>query len=397
MEQLVIRLGSVPSDPIKWLVWSSQEQEIIASGELPDAENLSTLQSRAGDRPVTALTPTSDVLLKQVELPAKAGRKVLTAIPYMLEDDLSGDVDDAFFALGERQGNHQAVAIVTRDKMNFWLAQLKAAGLHCDKMLPDILALPVVEDAWSLLQIDNHWLLRQGDWQGMQGEQSWMQAAVEYHAKRQEQPVRVVCYNDMQLPSLANIQLETDLSDFPMKLMAVNALSQRFNLLQGDYKQKKQNSGQLKQWRLPIALAASALLFTLVDKGIEVQRLSAQKQTLSENIKAEYQRAFPNARRIVNVRTQMQQKMKALEAGGGSTSMLQMLTQLQGAFSQSKVKPQTMRFDRQRAEIRMQAVAGNYEALETFKRLAEQQGFTVQQGAINNKDNQVVGSLAVRS
>ncbi len=45
----------------------------------------------------------------------------------------------------------------------------------------------------------------------------------------------------------------------------------------------------------------------------------------------------------------------------------------------------------------MQAVAEGYESLETFKRLAEQQGFTVEQGAINNRDDQVVGSLAIRS
>ena len=56
-----------------------------------------------------------------------------------------------------------------------------------------------------------------------------------------------------------------------------------------------------------------------------------------------------------------------------------------------------MRFDATRGELRMQVVANDFESLEQFKRLAQAQGFVVEQGAINNKDNQVIGSLAVRS
>ncbi|MGL6151093.1 MAG: type II secretion system protein GspL, partial [Aeromonas sobria] len=51
-ESLVIRLGTNKQQPVAWLVWSGQEQEIIASGTLPSADALSELQERAGGRPV---------------------------------------------------------------------------------------------------------------------------------------------------------------------------------------------------------------------------------------------------------------------------------------------------------------------------------------------------------
>jgi general secretion pathway protein L len=86
-----------------------------------------------------------------------------------------------------------------------------------------------------------------------------------------------------------------------------------------------------------------------------------------------------------------------LEQVGGGASMLVMLNQLSAAFSDSNIKPQSLRFDATRGELRMQVVANNFESLEQFKRLAQAQGFVVEQGAINNKDNQVIGSLAVRS
>ncbi len=89
--------------------------------------------------------------------------------------------------------------------------------------------------------------------------------------------------------------------------------------------------------------------------------------------------------------------MIELEQGGGSASVLVMLSQLANAFEQSQVKPQTMRFDANRAELRLVAEADNFESLELFKRLASERGFTIEQGAINNRDNQIIGSLSIRS
>ena len=396
-EQLVVRLGSQPLDPVFWLVWSQSEQEIIASGELPDAHQLHTLSERAGHRPITALVPGTDVLLKQVQLPAKASRKALAAIPFMLEDELSADIDQQFFALGDKQDDLQNVAIVEKQKIETWLDWIAEAGLVCDKMLPDILALPVSEGSWSLLQLGSQLMLRQDLWLGLQGETSWFLPAVSHYAKQQEQALLIDNYTDMTLPPLPNVEVRTQKLDMPMQILALGAQGVTFNLLQGEFKQKKQSQGQWQKWRLAAVLATIALLTSLIDKGIELSQLKSQNQQLTQQIHAEFKRAFPETRRIVNVRSQMKQKMQALEQGGSGTSMLAILSQLSDAFASSKVKPQTMRFDSKRSELRLQAVAANFEALEQFKRAAQAQGFEVEQGAINNKDGQVMGSLLIRS
>jgi general secretion pathway protein L len=397
MEQLVIRLGSTPQDPIYWIVWSEQTSEIIASGELPDASQLSSLQQRAGQRAITALVPTSDILLKWVDLPAKASRKALAAIPYMLEEELSQDINSQFFALGKRVNDSQAVAVVNKAQMESWLSQLQYADLFCSKLVPDCLALPLIENSWSMLELGNQLLLRQDQWGGIQGEHQWVLPATEHYAKQQDEPIVIANFSDLTLPNMANVDMQQQPLELPMKVLAQGALASHFNLLQGQYKAKQQSAGRLGQWRLAASLAVIALLVSLVDKGIEVQQLSQQKAQLSEQIESEFKRAFPDTSRIVNVRSQMRQKLEALEQGGGGVSMLGMLAQLTEAFDTAKVKPQTLKFDSKRSELRLQAVATNFEALEQFKRLAEQQGFTVQQGAINNKDNQVIGSLSIRS
>ena len=182
-----------------------------------------------------------------------------------------------------------------------------------------------------------------------------------------------------------------------MQVLAKEAIQSSFNLCQGDYKVKRTRSGVLNQWRVAAVLAVLALCTSLIDKGFSLYQLKAQNQALSSEINTAVKAGFPNIGTYRNVRLKLQSELAKLEQGGGSASMLIMLDQLAPAFSATDVKPQTLRFDATRTEIRIQAQGKNFEALEQFKRTAESAGFVVEQGAINNRDNGVVGTVSVRS
>ncbi len=396
MEHLVIRLGNSIAEPVHWIVWSDSD-EIMASGELPDASHLATLPERTGKRQAVVLVPAADVILKQVQLPPRSGAKALAAIPFMLEDELTSDIGDVFFALGKRDGAEQPVVVVAHSRMQTWQALLNDAGLNCEKMLPDVLALPALEDSWHLLELGAQWLVRSGKWEGFQGEQDWLAFAIEHHAKQTPEPLQLVCANEIEPKHLANIQWQQAGQELAMQVLAKGAMAADFTLLQGQYKLKKKRNQWWLQWRTAAVLGVVALLLSITDKSIELYQLSAQNEQLKQQINGEYKRAFPTATRIVNVRSQMTQALKQLEQGGQNASVLVMMSQLSEAFASSKIKPQTLRFDGNRTELRMQAIAADFEALETFKRLAEASGFEVQQGAINNKDDKVIGTLSIRS
>jgi general secretion pathway protein L len=399
-EQLVIRLGTELTDPIHWIVWSLSEQEIIASGELPDSTALSSLTERAGNRSIIALVPTSEVSLRTVTLPAKAGRKALAAIPYMLEEEISGEIEEQFFALGQKRGDQQEVAIVERSRIEQWLQVIKGADLHCSKLVPDILALPQSDDQWSVLELGDQLLLRQDAWKGMQGEGEWMLPTVAHFISQQEEALTIASYSEIQLPELDNVTVLPQPLDMPMQVLAEESLTASFNLLQGDYKPKKEVSGAWKKWRLAAILAGVAVTASLVDKAVTLNQIKREEAQVWTDIQQTFKATFPEVRRVTKATVQpmMRQKMKELEdKSGGGVSMLLMLSQLSNAFEQSRIKPQSMRFNSERAEMRLQAVGSSFEALQTFSQMAEQAGFTVQQGAVNNRDNQVVGSMTIRS
>lgn len=397
MEQLILRLGSDQNASVSWLVWSTSESEIIASGVMPNATELSTLKERAGQRPVIALVPSSDVLLKWVDLPPKANRKVLAAIPFMLEDELSEDIGELFFALGPKQGNQQAVAIVRHMQMQIWQTQLADAELECERLLPDVLAVPLNEEGLSVLALGDHILVREDEWKGFQGEESWIVPALSHLTKQQSEPVTIDNYSELALSVVPNTHIEDKTLELPMAVLAKQTLLNKFNLFQGEYKAKKQTNSAWKQWRIAAMLAGIALVVTLVDKSLTLQQLSAQNKAVKAQINQQIREGFPSARGARDVRRKITQEMNVLEQGGGSGSMLAMLSQLQGAFAGSSIKPQTIRFDSARNELRLQALASNFDSLESFKREAEAAGFIVEQGAINNREEGVVGNLVIRS
>ena len=60
------------------------------------------------------------------------------------------------------------------------------------------------------------------------------------------------------------------------------------------------------------------------------------------------------------------------------------------------LKPDTLKYDQKRNEIRIQAVASNYQDFERFKSELEKVNLEVSQGSQNNQGNQVVGSFSIK-
>ncbi|MDO6566877.1 type II secretion system protein GspL [Alteromonas sp. 1_MG-2023] len=397
MEQLLIRLGATEADPISWLVWSTTEEEIIASGELANANALSTLTERAGHRAVIALAPSSEILLKWVTLPPRAGRKVLSALPFMLEDELATDISEQFFAIGPKAGDSQAVAVVSHAKLQMWQQWLADAGMFCSHLIPDVLAVPVTENGWSVLTLGEQMLVRQDTFQGIQGEQAWLLPTLGHFTSQQDTPVVITNYAGIDLSGIPNITVDDAPLELPMHVLAKEAMSSSFNLLQGEYKVNRTRNNVWAQWRVAAVLAVLVLCTSLVDKTVTLYQLKSENAALTSEIDQAVKAGFPNIGVYRNVRLKLQSELDKLSRSGGDASMLIMLDQLSDAFASTQVKPQTLRFDATRTEIRIQAQGKSFEALEQFRREAEGAGFTVEQGAINNRDDNVIGTVSIRS
>ena len=388
-ESLVIRLGTNAQQPVEWLVWSAKEEEIIASGTLASAHALGELRERAGGRPVVTLVPGSDLIFRRVSLPGKYSRQAAAALPYLLEEQIASDVDELHLVVLAHEGHDVDLMAVDKEKMQTWLGWLEAAGLKSQQLLPDVLALPQAADGWSALQLGKEWLLRQGPCQGIVADEPLLAMLLAVEAE----PVTI--HSHTSVPPIPTANWQAADPELPMLLLAKGALNCQANLLQGPYRPQTEYSRYWLQWRKVAVVAGLLLLVALTQRGVHLYQLAEQDKALKAEIRQVYTRIFPGETRIVNVRSQMAQHLKLL----GQTpqdGVLLLLTELAPTFAEVPgLKPQVLRFDAARGELRLQVTAPGFTEIERFRELAGKR-FEVQQGEVRSTEGKVEGALVLK-
>lgn len=390
-EILLIRLGAQASDVIDWLVWSRSEREIIASGTLAGAEALGQLQERAGGRPVIALVPAADLLFKTVALPGRGGRQALKALPYLLEEEVATDVESLHLVVLQQQGNQVQLLAVDHQRMQQWLAWLSAAGLTAERILPDVLALPLATTGWSAVALRDLWLFRTGAWSGMQVENSWLGPLLQGF----DPPPVIVSYSP--LPVDVPGEWQSAPAELPLHLLVAGALESRVTLLTGAYRRQPEWQRLLQPWRkVGLAVAVLAALW-LGNQVLFLQQLQAEAKSVKAQTVTLYKQLFPGETKVINAKSQMTQHLKALDGKGATTSFVRQLMLLGPVFGQvPAVRPDLLRYDAARNEFRLQATAGSYQDFDRFRQLAGEQ-FTVQPGDMKSEGGKVQGTLVLRS
>ena len=406
-ETLYIRLASNQSLPISWLVWSSHQQEIIASGDLANADTLATISDKAQQRRVVAIVPSSDVLLKVLNVPAKSAKAMRQAVPYMLEDELAQDVDELFFAFASRNASDSEhnclVAIIARDLMAEWQTQLKQAGIECQTMLVESLLLPYQQGAWTAIAHHQQVIIRQNWWQALTvdltDDEQWRFMASQW--QQLEQVPSISYYSP--LPDLpATIETIEAPAELPLALFAQQAndgAAKDINLLQGEFAVQTKRSPALKNWLVAASLVGAALLLQLGMKASQLYQLNQQTAQLEQEIISTYKKAFPNTKRvrIATIKSQLKRKLAETSGSGGDANFLPMLTKLSSAYSQvPSIQTNSLKYDAKRQELRLQAEASNYQAFDKFKTALEKSRLNVTQGAQNNQGNRVTGSFSIK-
>ncbi|TWX55231.1 type II secretion system protein GspL [Colwellia hornerae] len=428
-EKLYIRLGTNAKDAVHWLIFSDDQEGIIASGELPDANALEQLAEQAKQREVIALVPTSDISLKSLTVPSKSAKAMRLAVPYMLEDELAQDVEELFFAYSDIKiagsADNCFVAIVECAQLALWQGWLKSADITCKKMIPDVLAMPLTneENVGSAIVLGEQILIRQGQWQGITiDSNTWpliSQSLSETPAgEKNSSEQKSVAGNDSNndVPSsfslnaysllpetVAKLTINSMPEELPLALLAATYSQDkagRFNLLQGEFKIKEQRSPVLKSWFMAAGIAMFALLLNVGIKGAELMQLHSQQAEIEQQIISTYKKAFPKTKRVrvSTIRSQLKRKLKDVGGASGESGFLAILTQVQPALALvPEIKPQTLKFDGKRNEIRMQAIASDYQYFDKLKIALEESNLTVSMGAQNNQGEQISGSFSITS
>ncbi|MFT5816120.1 MAG: general secretion pathway protein L [Psychroserpens sp.] len=411
-ETLFIRLGSQVENKIHWLIKTNGQEDIIASGELPNANALSQLTEKSTARDVVVFVPASDIAIKRLKVPGSSQRAIRLATPYMMEETLGQDVEQLCFAFSDTkqddQGNNCFVAALERKQLELWLQWLANAGIFTKSIIPDALALPLASQSSTAVMLGEQVLIRLGAWQVMSFEANAWPIIAQHFSARAKDSARVensalaenentiLAYSSLpQVPAEINVEYLPE--ELPLAILA-NHHSPKFNLLQGEFRVKEKRSATKTNWLWVAGIACVALVLNFTLKGVELYRLSDQQSVIEAQIIANYKAAFPQTKRVKvsTVRSQLRQKLTEVRNSDESIGFLSLLVKLEPALaSVPEIKPQTLKFDGKRHEVRMQTIAKDYQYFEKLKVALEKVGLTVNLGAQNNQGEQISGSFSI--
>ena len=398
-EFLIVRLSSNKASPVQWLAWSEQQNEVIASGEIPNWDAMAELANYAQQRSVILLISSQDVINHTVEVPPGGARQFEHMLPYLLEDELAQDVDELHFSVIAKQGGDATVCAVEKRWFHDCLTYLSSCGLAVKQVMPDAFALPTV-DGISAVEIAEHWLLKKSQQQAIGVDASWLSIiASSDWVKADDEYLPLYAYSP--LPDLALNEGQEWQNVEPvlvMQLLAQGAIASKVNLLSGEFKPKSSLGRYWKIWQKTAIAAGILLLVSLGHNWLKLRDFQAQ----ADQYRAESERIFRSVsgkNRIPTVsylKREMESQVNVLSGGSQVDTVLHWWMKLPETLKAVKsLSIISIKYDSSRQEIQMEAKSKDFETFEKAREALSSQ-FLVEQGQLNRSGSLVNGTFVLK-
>ncbi len=329
-ETLYIRLSD-GADACSWVVLDADHR--LAASATHDT--LQAASAAAAGRRVIALVPGLDVVAAQPELPSAPQSRLRQMVPYALEDALAHDVERLFFAIGQRaESGHVNVSVVTRERLESWLAVLQAAGIRADAMFADMEGVPETPGTLTLVAEGGRIHGRRAGHPPFVLEDIALADLLGVVAGESEDsgdPKHLTVFADsdaaercsVELQMLREQQIDADLTVLAdgVTVMLARTLAHHpgTNLLQGQYGRRSDWAALLKPWRVAAGLVAVSILIAFVAQAAQYVSLSRTDATLTARLQSMCQQQF-GASNLRACETDARRVLEALgeSADGGS-------------------------------------------------------------------------------
>ncbi|CNC32326.1 type II secretion system protein GspL [Yersinia pseudotuberculosis] len=224
---LLIRLGETEFEPIYWYV-ESQGKKLVRHGKINGVAELKNITLYANNV-VKILVPANKIIFRSLSIKKNEVMNNIKSIAFSIEQSISSDIDNFHIVILDQDKDFCHVAAIEHELMNRWLFWLKINGISACCIMPDAFALPFFNSEWSVIKIDNNWLVRNNEMSGFLVNSS----VLENILMIAEPTITVNTFSpeDIQWGNWQSL----DYSD-PVLVMVRSVSSNHVNLLSGKYK-----------------------------------------------------------------------------------------------------------------------------------------------------------------
>jgi general secretion pathway protein L len=329
--QLLIQFADAELDSFRWAAFDAQEGSLEIDWQSGNEADLSSITSQ-NSYPVVLLIPQQCVYLTQVVLPEKAGRQLLAAIEYQIEDQQAQDIESQHFALGDTSENPISIAVVEKSIMDRCFALSRSYGLRLSQIIPELFLCPLGENACLISGYDG-WLLRLGPYRGFKCISATLPTMLEL-VKRDHNFDSIQCFvsETEDLPIIESITMERhDTTIVQPGFVGAPCI----DLQQREYQMSSRWRGLGKVWKSVGLFLAALLVFTVYNKAIALQQLDAELTDIKQQQYRLVQPVLPaDTGPDDNFKKLLIDRMKQLQAGQGEQGFVQLLAEFTSIKSQ---------------------------------------------------------------
>lgn len=372
---LYLRPPAAGESLAEWLELAD-DGSVLASAQLSWPDDLSQLASQAQGKKLIVLLPVSSALVTRVQVPAKQRKHLAQVLPFLLEDQIAGTIDELHVVAGVAlPDDEQQVVAIEHAQLRAVIDTLASYGLQADDITLDALCLPTEARATSMLLLRQDALLRLSDGTAQLLPAADLDSLLPLLAG--DSAVQFYCA-DSEF-QLQHPHQRIDI-DHALALLARTAQRQTLSLLQGPYAPRTAWQAHWKQWRKVAIVAGVAVLaqyaYAMTDWLLLKQRSSA----LDGAIRASFSEAFPdqaNTPYPINSMNGFIKNLGSGGAGGFSALLAEVGPVLQNADG---ISLRGLGYEAASNELRLDLSARDLSALNALDSQFQQMGFHTDMG-----------------
>ena len=384
------------SDEFAGFRWASIDEAVQTADidwQQAEENELSTVAAQ-NPHPLILVIPQQCLYMTQIELPQRAGRQVLSAIEYQVEDQLAQDIESQHCALGDINANPISVAVIERSIMMRCMALAQTHGLRLIHIFPELFLCPWTGSGVALMQGHDGFLLRYGDYRGLKCSEHTLAAMLEM-TRREVEFDSIDCY-------LAASETAPQLDGFALEPRALATARPGFidapvlDLQQRDYQMSSAWRGLVKAWKWVAVLFAGLLILGAYNKAVGLydmeQDLAAIKQQQYELLKPHLADDIgPND----NLKKALIDRLRQLQTNESEQGFLQLLLEFTRAHEQFPEVDIT-RISYQGRELVFDISSTQLIKIETLLEVVQKQGVDATLVSLNIKPELSSGRLVLR-
>lgn len=375
--KLTLHFSALDNEAVRYYL--TQDAVVLEQGETSLSSLPAILNGKSIESCLVAI-PGEQVTCLNIQLPAGTQRHLSQAIPYLVEEQLAAPLESLHIAHGQPTQSRQCqVLVMDKGMMAEWHSIAGQLAFPVTDIVPEYLLLPV-DNIPVCFRQNSKTLVRLPDGNGY-------------------------CFTG-EPPSLSNEPLSSDQGKQGEKELdqmlfeqhpALSDQTPSTNLLQGEFTFRSSTN---YQWLKPTvgSLVASILIFAvyLAGAGLFFQH---KADLLETETHALYRDLFPNDKRIVNIRRQMQGHLNNAQTSISGDDFFVLLSGLSNAVAEigedNDISPRHLQYSQKEGALSVELQAKDIPRAHQLRDNLSQQQLTASILSVNQQDQGIVARFEV--